>query len=90
MLFWGERPASKRSSSILDEHSLNSNGKYNDYQEEPVVKERCENIVLVSSKLSRVDFIEYLHHNECLENQSVVNSLVDLEKQNSRRYSIRS
>jgi hypothetical protein len=69
---WG---ASDWLSSVLDHHDLHDDSHDHDEQEEAVVEESLEHIVLVSTKLSGVDFVEDLHENESVEYHCVVIAL---------------
>lgn len=62
--------------SILNENALDNNGEDDNENEETIVEESLEDIILIFSKLSAVDFVEDLHEHERVEDQSVVFNLV--------------
>jgi hypothetical protein len=55
---------------------LNANSSKYDKEEEAIIEETLKHVVLLFSKLSRVDLIEYLHQHECLEHYGVQGYLV--------------
>lgn len=58
--------------TILDKNTLNNNCENDNEEEEEVVEKSVEDVVFFHSKLSCIDFVEYLHKDKHVEDQSVV------------------
>lgn len=56
--------------------NLDNKWEDNDAKEVKIIKETSENIIFVRLDFSAVNFIEYLHHNEGLEENSVMSSFL--------------
>lgn len=80
MLIQGKRGGTYWYSTVLNEEVLHDNRTNNDAQEQEVVEESGEDVVLLESKLSGVDFVEDLHKDKGVEDQSVVLSLLGSSK----------
>ncbi len=63
--------------SVLHHNALHDNSEDYDNDEKQVVKEALEDVVLFFSKLSTVDFIEDLHEDESMEDQSEVLNFIN-------------
>ena len=75
----------KFNSSELDAHHLHSESQSSYEQEQRVVEEASENIELVVTQLTRVDLVEDLHKNKCLEQHRVDDCFVGIRVQRESR-----
>lgn len=78
MLLKSERNSTHGGATILNHDDLNGTSSENNCEEEEVIEEAMEDVVLMFTKLTRVDFIEDLHENEGMEDQSEMLELVEV------------
>lgn len=76
MLTLGQRNSSKRLTTELDARNLDHNGDDQDENEERVVKEVLEDVDLGLFQLSGIDFVEDLHQDESVEEDTVMSSIL--------------
>lgn len=78
VMFHGKRIGLDGVASELDEDHLDADCQKEDDNEPRVVEEVLEYVILVLSKLPRIDQVENLHENKDLENNRVVKHLLSV------------
>jgi hypothetical protein len=72
MLIHGQGAASDGDATVLNKNNLHKACNKDDEEEHEVIEETSEYIIFLNSKLSGIDFIEYLHKHKGVEHQCVV------------------